>query len=97
MSLLDRLLSPKARARVVVRIRTAESANLLQNMVKTWGIPGRLRPLSGGHFDIEMEGRQSAIRSRVDELCRCPFLANNTLQIQWLPYTGRFSYMMICF
>ncbi len=97
MFLLDHLLSPKVRLQLHVSGVTAEHAHLIKNSIQTWGLPGRIRMQGSGNLDIEVEGRQNAITSKLDELAHHPLVAHCAVQAKWLPYTGVYNYMSVSF
>jgi hypothetical protein len=96
MSFLDRLLAPKVRVRIIVRVKP-ENCHMISNSIKTWDLPGAIRLGHAGNIDIELEGKKEAIEKKLEQLYRNPLLAASSMQIQWLPYTGKFTYITMTF
>ena len=91
-------LSPKVRARIIIRVDSQENIYPLQNQLKAMGIPGVVRALPGFTLDVELEGRESTLRKRIKELSRNPLLSvNHPMNTTWLPYTGKFNYFTIAY
>jgi hypothetical protein len=96
-ALIESLLSPKVKARAIMHVAKMERSHFIQNIVKSWGLPGNLRILPSGLIDIELEGRQATLRARIEELSHNPLISSNVIKISWLPYTGNYKYLSVSF
>lgn len=85
--------SPKVHARFVIRgFVPQERFHFIQAQVASWGLPGWIRTVLRSHIEIELEGRQSVLQKRLEELRHNPHLTRGcVVEVGWLPYRGRFA------
>ena len=97
MFFLDQLLSPKVRVHIVLTGISAENGYTVKNIIQAWGLPGCIRMHTDGMMDIDVEGRQTDVDPKLEELAHNSIVAHGTMHTQSLPYTGSYAYMTVSF
>jgi hypothetical protein len=99
LTAIGSIIWPKTRACVVIHGKLSEhTVYRLRNLVQSWGVPGLLNGARPDTVNIEIEGRESVLRERVGSLRRDPLLiGTRKVEIQWLPYLGKYRYFTAIF
>ena len=93
LALMKWIFSPKVRARVIVPTVVApQNLLILQEMARHRKVMGCMEYIPSRQVEFDLEAPKVAIEALMGDIVEAPFIpaGARALQVNWLPYEGRY-------